>query len=106
MSDQATPYREAIDEVKRIQANDPYYVEAEQDIDAWSQQILDIAQRRGNQGQFDIAIMAANLVPETDRKRHPQAQNLITEWCPAVQAQPVNGFSMRRAKEICNQRPI
>jgi hypothetical protein len=106
MSDQATPYREAIDEAKRIQANDPYYVEAEQDIAAWSQQILDIAQRRGNQGQFDIAIMAADLVPEDDRKRHPQAQNLIAEWCPAVQGQPVNGFSMRRAKEICSQRPL
>ncbi|MDX2232139.1 MAG: caspase family protein [Leptolyngbyaceae cyanobacterium bins.349] len=106
MSDQATPYREAIEAARQIQTTDPAYVTAQQDIAAWSQRIWEIAQQRATQKQWDIAIMAAALVPEDDRKLHPQAQAAIAEWCPAIPAAPPQEFSMVKAREICNQKPI
>jgi len=106
MSDQATPYRNAIDATRQIQPTDPAYVAAQQDIAAWSQRIFTIAQQRATQKQWDIAIMAASLVPEDDRKLHPQALALITEWCPAIASQTADTFTMQKAKAICSQKPI
>ena len=102
MSDQATPYRDAIDEAAKVPPNDPAYVEAQQDIAAWSQTIFDIAQRRANQKQWDIAIMAADLVPVENKKLRPQAQAAIAEWCPAVRPVQSREFAAQQAKSICN----
>lgn len=106
LSDQATPYRDAIDEAAKIPPGDPAYVEAQQDIATWSQTIFDIAQRRASQKQWDIAIMAADLVPTENQKLRPQAQAAIAQWCPTVRPLPVTGFAMQQAKIICNQQPI
>lgn len=106
MSDQATPYRNAIDAAKQIQPSDPYYVDAQQEIAAWSQRIFEIAQQRSIQKQWDIAIMAAALVPEDDRKLHPQAQALISQWCPVLPATSTDNFALQKAKGICAQKPI
>lgn len=106
MSDQATPYRNAIDAAIQIPTTDPLYAEAQQEIANWSQRIFDIAQQRATQQQWDIAIMAAALVPEGDRKLHPQAQALITEWCPALLPQPTDNFTRQKARAICTQKPI
>lgn len=106
MSDQATPYRNAIDAALQIPANDPLYAEAQQDIAAWSQRIFDISQQRAALQQWDIAIMAASLVPEGDRKLHPQAQALMAEWCPSLLPQPADSFTRQKARAICTQKPI
>jgi hypothetical protein len=106
MSDQATPYRNAIDAALQIPASDPLYAEAQQEIAAWSQRIFEISQQRAALQQWDIAIMAASLVPEGDRKLHPQAQALITEWCPALLPQPADSFTRQKARAICTQKPI
>lgn len=106
LSDQATPYRDAIDEARQVPNSDPSYVEAQQEIAAWSQRIFDISQQRAAQKQWDIAIMAADLVPTDDRKLRPQAQTAIAQWCPAIQARPADTFPMVRAKSICAQKPI
>jgi len=106
LSDQATPYRDAIDEAKRIPNNDPAYVEAQQDIANWSQRIYDISQQRAALKQWDIAIMAADLVPSDDRKLHPQARAAIAQWCPAIGSKPADTFPLQKAKAICAQQPI
>ncbi|EKQ66669.1 hypothetical protein OsccyDRAFT_4458 [Leptolyngbyaceae cyanobacterium JSC-12] len=106
MSDQATPYRDAIDEAAKIPATDSAYTEAQQDIADWSQTIFDIAQRRASQKQWDIAIMAADLVPMENKKLRPQAQAAIAQWCPMVLPLPSKEFAAQRAKAICNQQPI
>jgi hypothetical protein len=105
-SDQATPYRDAIDELRKISAQDPNYLEAQVAIEEWSQTILTIAQRRAEQKQMDIAVMAANLVPVEDAKRSPQAKAAIAQWCPAVRLLPGDTPPQLKAKEICSQFPI
>lgn len=106
LSDQATPYRNAIDEARKIQANDPMYGEAQQDIANWSQKIFTIAQQRANLKQWDIAIMAADLVPADHPQLRPQALAAIDQWCPAISNQPVQTFPMRQAKAVCSNQPI
>lgn len=106
MSDQATPYRNAIDAAIQIPADDSLYAEAQQDIAAWSQRIFDISQQRAALQQWDIAIMAADLVPVGDRKLHPQAQALIAEWCPSLLPLPADNFTRQKARAICTQKPI
>ncbi|MBF2027985.1 MAG: caspase family protein [Oscillatoriales cyanobacterium C42_A2020_001] len=106
LSDQATPYRDAIDEAAKIPPDDPAYVDAQQDIAIWSQTIFDIAQRRASQQQWDIAIMAADLVPIENKKLRPQAQAAIAQWCPTVRPLPITGFAIQQAKNICSQQPI
>lgn len=105
-SDQATPYRDAIAEAKKISPDDPAYPVAQQDIAVWSQIILNIAQQRANQKQWDIAIMAADLVPPENQALRTQAQVALTEWCPMVKNQPAQFFPMQQAKNICSQQPI
>jgi uncharacterized caspase-like protein len=106
LSDQATPYRDAIRQAKRVPANDPAYGEAQQDIAVWSQTIWTIAQRRAAQKRLDVAIMAADLVPGDNSTLHPQAQAAIAQWCPIAQASRGDSFAAQQAKIICNRQPI
>ena len=87
-SDQATPYRNAIDEARKIQREDPIYADAQKDIAVWSQTIFDISQKRAEQKSLDIAIMAADLVPLEDQRLRPQAD------------------AQQQAKAICERQPI
>ncbi|NJP09727.1 MAG: hypothetical protein HC866_09755 [Leptolyngbyaceae cyanobacterium RU_5_1] len=102
-SDQATPYRDAIRAAKTIQPNDPDYPEAQREIAVWSQTIFNIAQQRANQGQWDIAVMAADMVPVDNPDLRSQAQAAIAEWCPVVFQMPVKTIAQSQARAICNQ---
>jgi hypothetical protein len=102
LSNQATPYRDAILEAKKISQTDPVYGEAQQDIAGWSQTIWQIAQRRASQKRWDIAVMAAALVPSEYTELHSQAEAAITQWCPAVIDAQGTGFAAQRARQICN----
>lgn len=100
-SDQATPYRDAIDEAKKIAPEDTIYPDAKAAIQDWSQTIFDIAQRRASQQQIDIAILAADKVPQDNPQLYAQARSAIAQWCPAVQSLSGDTPSQQKAKSIC-----
>lgn len=103
-SDQATPYRDAIDEAKKVAPEDTIYPEAKAAIQEWSQTIFNIAQRRASQQQMDIAILAADKVPQDDPQLYAQARSAIAQWCPAVKTLPGDMPSQQKAKSICSSQ--
>ncbi|HTL89139.1 MAG TPA: caspase family protein [Leptolyngbya sp.] len=70
----------AIERARTIPPTDPLYAEAQQDIDRWSRDILEIAQKRAAQGNFSQAIAAAQLVPNDRPQVHAEAQKAIQQW--------------------------
>lgn len=70
----------AIDRANRIPPNDPLYAQAQQDIDRWSRNILDIAKKRAEQRDFKGAIAAAQLVPKRSTTVYAEAQKVIPQW--------------------------
>ncbi|NET34420.1 MAG: hypothetical protein F6K19_20740 [Cyanothece sp. SIO1E1] len=76
---QASYFSAAIAEARQIKPGQPFYEEAQQDIDRWSQVILDLAEGRAAEGKFDSAIAAAQLVPQ-DRTVFAEAQQRIAQW--------------------------
>ncbi|MGB3238916.1 MAG: caspase family protein [Geitlerinemataceae cyanobacterium] len=80
---QASSYWRAIATLRQIQPQDPLYLEAQQLVERWSQEMLQIAQSRAQQRQFELAIQAAVLVP-ADTSVHPSAQTAIATWKPQL----------------------
>jgi hypothetical protein len=78
-SQQASVYVKAIEEARKISADNPAYAEAQGKIELWSQAIMDIAMGRAAQGQFEGAISAAQLVPP-EVSAYAQAQSSIATW--------------------------
>ncbi|BAS56244.1 MULTISPECIES: caspase family protein [Leptolyngbya] len=70
----------AIDRARAIPPNDPLYAEAQQDIDRWSRNILEIARKRAEQKEFQQAISAAQLVPKDRPQVYAEAQKAIQQW--------------------------
>jgi uncharacterized caspase-like protein len=100
-SDQATPYRDAIDEARNVPPRDAVYPATKAAIQEWSQTIFDIAQRRASQQQIDIAILAADKVPDDNPQLYAQARTAIAQWCPSVKSLPGETPSQQKAKTIC-----
>lgn len=100
-SDQATPYRDAIQQARAVQADDLVHQEAQQAIADWSQTIYTIAQERASRQQFDIAVMAADLVPLEDKKLRPQADDAIAQWCQFLGQRNSKAPFQQQAKSIC-----
>ncbi|MBP0012474.1 MAG: caspase family protein [Roseofilum sp. SBFL] len=78
-SQQASLYVKAIEEARKISADNPNYAEAQGKIELWSQAIMDIAMGRAAQGQFEGAIAAAQLVPP-EVSAYSAAQSSMTTW--------------------------
>lgn len=76
----ASLFNDAIENARKIPPEDPYYEQAQQDIDRWSQVILDIAEGRAETGDVSGAIAAAQLVPEDRPEVYRQAQQRIARW--------------------------
>jgi hypothetical protein len=76
----ASDARRAINRASRIPQTDPLYAEAQKDIDRWSRNILDIAKKRAEQGEFRQAIAAAQLVPNDRGAVSAEAQKSIRQW--------------------------
>jgi Caspase domain len=70
----------AIAIARKIPPTDPQYAQAQQEIDRWSQDILDIANQRAAQRDFKQAINAAQLVPDDRPQVYAEAQKLIAQW--------------------------
>ena len=61
---QASPFNRAIRQARKVELNSSFYTQAQEDIDRWSETILDIAKGRADEGDFNGAIAAAELVPQ------------------------------------------
>ncbi len=76
----ASDASKAINLARKIPQDDPLYAQAQQDMDRWSRNILDIAKQRAQQGQFKQAIFTAQLVPKDRPQTYAEAQKAIAQW--------------------------
>ncbi|WP_427162404.1 caspase family protein [Aliinostoc sp. HNIBRCY26] len=76
---QASDLSLAIATAKKIKPGEPLYDQAQENIKIWSQMILDLAEGRAKQRQYNNAIAAAQLIPKGETL-YPQAQAAITQW--------------------------
>ncbi|MCY7283577.1 MAG: caspase family protein [Cyanobacteria bacterium CAN_BIN43] len=92
---QASDFVEGIKRVRQIKAGQPFYKEAQQDIDRWSRVILDMAQGRAgrNNGELSVrakaenfngAIASARLIPPDRPELYNQAQQAVGKWSQAI----------------------
>lgn len=75
----ASSYVQAIAKLRQIKAGQPFYAEARARIEWWSQRIWEIASDRARNGQMNLAIQTASLVPE-DSAVYPQVQKALKQW--------------------------
>ncbi|MGF1512132.1 MAG: hypothetical protein ACFB5Z_00320 [Elainellaceae cyanobacterium] len=76
---QASSYNEAIAHLRLIERRDADYAQAQDLIDRWSSDILDLAHGRAYEGRFTSAISAASLVPQ-DATVYVDAREAIADW--------------------------
>ncbi|MEO1428715.1 MAG: caspase family protein [Cyanobacteria bacterium J06633_8] len=76
---QASTYTKAIDVAKKVPPSQPGYAAAQESINQWSQEILQIAKNRANKKQYSSAIATATLAPE-GTVAYAEAQKLIKKW--------------------------
>jgi cytoskeletal protein RodZ len=77
---QASDASKAIEIARKIPATDPLYADAQQDIERWSRNILDIAKKRAQQKDYKQAIAAAQLIPKDRPQVYADAQKSIEQW--------------------------
>jgi hypothetical protein len=97
-STQASDLSRAIRQVSQIQPQEPFYEEAQADIDRWSGMILDIAQGRAKRGDFGGAIAAAKLIPPDREAAYDEAQTAIASWEALVRQQKTNRDILQEAQ--------
>jgi hypothetical protein len=76
---QASSYSRAINKLKAIQSQAPYYERAQQLRQRWSAKIWQIARSRAEKQQYQSAIQAAVLVPE-DASNYETVKKAIASW--------------------------
>ncbi|MEA5577178.1 caspase family protein [Anabaena sp. UHCC 0451] len=70
---------QAIATSQKIQPGEPLYQQAQENIQVWSQMILDLAQEQAKQQKYADAIATAELITK-NTALYPQAQALIAKW--------------------------
>lgn len=76
----ASQLNRAIAQARVIKVGQPFYSQAQQEIDRWSQDILNLANQRNRQGMRQTAISAARLVPSDRPRLYAAAQQAINRW--------------------------
>lgn len=76
---QASDLSLAIATAQKIKSGEPLYKQAQENIQIWSQMILDLAEGRAKQRQYGNAVAAAQLITK-DEVLYPQAQAAIKQW--------------------------
>ncbi|MEH2286729.1 caspase family protein [Nostoc sp.] len=76
---QASDLSMAIATARKIQSGEPLYEQAQENINIWSQMILDLAEGRAKQKQYASAIAAARLITK-DEAPYAKAQAAINLW--------------------------
>lgn len=97
---QASRFNQAIAQASKIKPGQPLYDQAQQDIQRWSQVILDLAEGRAKQGQFGEAIQTARLVPKNNAAVYGQAQQAIAQWQQKTQQQKANQAIIDQAQGL------
>ena len=77
---QASRFASAIATARQIPPGDPNYAQAQEDIQRWSQVILDLAEGRAADNELTAAINAAQLVPREPANLYREAQDQIDVW--------------------------
>ena len=75
----ASSYVQAINMARKIPQGDPGYAQAQALINSWSQNILNLARQRANEGNFGLAVLTAKLVPANTIAYNP-AKQAIAQW--------------------------
>ena len=96
----ASRLSDAIAKASEIPPNDPLFIEAQQDIERWSWTILDIADGRAQQEDYNGAVAAARLVPDFVTVTSQEAEMLIAQWEPLAQQLQVNEALLVAAKAL------
>ncbi len=99
----ASGFSQAIALANQIPENDPLYPTAQENIERWSQTILDIAQGRAQTNNFSNAIAAANLVPQSNRQVYQQSQLEIQKWQQKQQQLEANRTQLKIARARIKQ---
>ncbi|MCC5637423.1 caspase family protein [Nostoc sp. CHAB 5844] len=76
---QATDLSLAIATARKIQPGEPLYEQAQENINIWSNMILNLAEGRAKQRQYTNAIAAAQLISK-EGSLYPKAQAAIKQW--------------------------
>ncbi len=76
----ASALSDAINQAAKVPEADPMYKTAQTDIERWSQMILDIAEGRAQQKDWQGAVNAAKLIPNQNEAVYQQAQGEIETW--------------------------
>ncbi|WP_071516429.1 caspase family protein [Geitlerinema sp. PCC 9228] len=76
---QASSYIRAINKLRAIESGEPYYDQAQQLQQRWSQAIWEIASDRAEKENYQSAIQAAVLVPE-EADNYETVQKAIASW--------------------------
>ncbi len=102
---QASPFNRAIEQAQKIEADSPFYPQAQADIARWSETILDIAQGRASNQNFAGAIAAANLVPQAEAPAElvaQQATEAVEDWQRRARRSNLYADYLVEAKKIIN----
>ncbi|MBD2455575.1 caspase family protein [Nostoc sp. FACHB-87] len=76
---QASDLSLAIATARKIPPGEPLYEQAQENINIWSNMILNLAEGRAKQRQYTNAIAAAQLISK-ESSLYPQAQTVIKQW--------------------------
>ena len=104
---QASPLNRAIRQAREIEAESPFYAEAQEDIERWSETILDIAKGRASEQNFAGAIAAAELVPQhnsTTKSIAQQATEAVASWQLQAQRNDLYQSYLNQAKMSIDPR--
>ena len=104
---QASPLNRAIRQASEIEADSPFYAEAQEDIDRWSETILDIAKGRASEHDFAGAIAAAELVPQHNsatKSTAQQATEAVASWQLQAQRNDLYQSYLNQAKMSIDPR--
>lgn len=76
----ASMFNDAIEQARQVPPEDPYYEQAQADIQRWGRVILDLAEGRAASGNIGGAIAAARLVPDDQPELTTLAAQRIQTW--------------------------
>ena len=97
---QASQFSQAIAVAQQIKPDEPLYQQAQDDIARWSGVILDLAEGRAKQGQFDKAMATAQLVPQDNQSIYNQTQQAMASWREKAQVQRTNNIIIQGARGL------
>lgn len=98
---QASPLNRAIRQAQEISPDSPFYSQVQEDIERWSETILDIAKGRAGEHDYAGAIAAAELVPQNSSATKSVAQEAsraVENWQQAAAANDLYQSYLNQAK--------